>query len=1122
MRLIVFWRRVALAISLVLGSALSALPQAETGQISGRVLDPNGAVVAGATVTVKSVGTGAERTTTTTDEGFYTVTNLQPGLYDITVKATGFNPATQRTQVTVGSRNTVDFTLAVAAVSGGTVEVVAGGGLEVNTQTQELSTVVSENQIRQLPTVTRDPYALVSLAGNVSTTDPTGRGVGVAINGQRAASTNVLLDGVENVNTFTASVGQSIPLDAVQEFRVVTGTFTPEYGRASGGVVNVATKSGTNEFHGTLYEFNRVSRLSSNSFDNNANGLKKGVFARNQFGYAIGGPVILPNFNGRDKLFFFNSTEWIRVRSTAPVINLVPTPQLIAASAPATQAFFSTYGQLATQINGTIYTVGDVINKLGLPSTGPFASLPPNLPAFGQVRYQRPGDQGGGDPQNTYLTVTRIDWNVSDRTQVYGRYGIQSQKLFAGTVSFSPYQGYNTGENTFNQNALVSITHTFSPRFVSQTKLSYNRLNDLQPLSDKGDVPTLYLFPNTPGSIDGFNIAFPGFLPFSPGSGIPFGGPQNVGEVAQDLSYTLSRHQLRFGGAFVYIQDNRTFGAYETASETLGRQGRYSEALNNFVSGQLRQFQAAINPQGKFPGDTIQLPVGPPQFSRSNRYREFYLYFNDAYRVRPRITVNLGLRYEYYGVQHNKDPRLDSNFYFGSGQTIFERIRNGRVFRAPESPVGGLWRPDKNNFAPRLGFAWDLFGDGKTSLRGGYGIAYERNFGNVTFNVIQNPPNYAVISIIAGTDVPSIPISVSNVGPLAGTGSKVLPVTSLRHVREDIRTAYAHLYSLSFEHELARRTIVSVEFTGSAGRKLYSIANINRTGTGLRYLNSTTPLVTGGTTSRLNGQYSNINSRGSDGRSNYNALVASIESDNFRNYGLNFGARYTYAVTKDNLSSTFSESGNNFNLGYLDPFNPSLDYGYSDFDVRHRFISNFSWDIPVARNARGFARQAFGGWTLAGIIEARTGSPFTVYDCTNALTTCIRLVPTAAVSFKGSGNPAPISGTPNRFNYIDLSRQTPSDFTDVSGFTEVGPFPSGMTRRNAFRGPGYWNVDGAVYKSFFFGEKYRLQLRGEFFNIFNHPNLFIRGGETDISSFNYVPAFRNGRRNVQLALKFIF
>lgn len=1111
-----------MAFSFILMLAISALPQAETGQLFGRVVDPNGALVAGATVTVKSVGTGATRTVSTDSDGSYLVTNLQPGLYDVSVQAQGFNEVTQRTQITVGSRTKLDFTLAVAAVTGGTVEVVAGGGIEVNTQTQELSTVISENQIRQLPTLTRNPYNLVALSGNVSTADPTGRGAGVAINGQRAASTNILLDGVDNVDTFTATVGQSVPLDSVQEFRVVRGTFTPEYGRASGGVVNVATKSGTNEFRGTIYEFYRNAKLSSNSFDNNANGVPRQPFNRHQYGYSIGGPVILPNFNGRNKLFFFNSTEWIRVRSTTTEINVVPTPQLIAASNSNTQAFFSAYGTLATPINGRVFTVSEVISKLGI-SSGAFASLPPNMPALGQVIYQRPGDQGGGDPQNSYLTVSRIDWNLSDKTQIYGRYGLERVKLFDGTVSFSPYQGYNTGTSTLNQNIVLSITHTFSQRLVSQTKIAYNRLRTVQPLSSKGTVPTLYLFPNFPGSIDGFRIAFPGYLPFSPGSGIPFGGPQHLGNLNQDISYTIGSHQLRFGGQFVYIQDNRTFGAYQTASQILG--SNFTNAFNNFVSGQLRQFQVAIDPQGKYPGDTITLPVGPPQFSRSNRYKDFALYFNDTWRVVPRVALNLGIRYEYYGVQRNKNPQLDSNFYFGSGSDIFQRIRNGQVFPAPSSPIGKLWKPEKTNFAPRIGFAWDIFGDGKTSLRGGYGIGYERNFGNVTFNVIQNPPNYAVISVLAPTDFPVIPISVSNYGILAGSsGTRVLPLTSLRHVREDIKTAYAHLYSVSLEREILPRTLLSVEFTGSAGRRLYDIANINRNGTGLRYLGSATPRppAIGGTTTRLNGQYTNINTRGSNGRSNYNAIVLSLDSNNFLNLGLDFGARYTYGVTKDNLSSTFSESGNNFNLGYLDPFNPDLDYGNSDFDIRHRFIGNFTWNLPIARNAKGLTRQVLGGWTLAGIVEIRSGTPFTVYDCTNALTTCIRLIPTGSLRFKGSGNPPAVPGTPNRFNYIDLSNQSPSTFTDVSGFTEVGPFPSNMTKRNAFRGPGFWNVDLAIYKEFFFGEKYRLQLRGEFYNAFNHANLFVSGGETDISSINYVPAFREGRRNIQLAAKFIF
>ncbi len=238
------------------------------------------------------------------------------------------------------------------------------------------------------------------------------------------------------------------------------------------------------------------------------------------------------------------------------------------------------------------------------------------------------------------------------------------------------------------------------------------------------------------------------------------------------------------------------------------------------------------------------------------------------------VTLNLGLRYEYYGVQHNKNPELDSNFYFGSGSTLQERIRNGSVQIAKNSAVGGLWQKDWNNFAPRVGFAWDITGDGKTSLRGGYGMSYERNFGNVTFNVIQNPPAQTVVALTAGVEVPSLSISRDNAGPLAGSGTTIrLPGASLRHVREDIVNAYAHFWSGAFERELGQGTVASVEYSGSAGRALYSLENINRSGTGLVYLGSPATTPTGGTTTRLNGQYTNINTRGNNGYSNYNALI---------------------------------------------------------------------------------------------------------------------------------------------------------------------------------------------------------------------------------------------------------
>src|SRR3989449_2960765 len=265
--------RLALALFVVAITFGSALAQTETGQIVGRVTDPNGAVVTGATVNVKSAQTGREVTVTSDNQGLYTVTSLQPGLYDVTTQSSNFKPSTQRVQVTVGSRVSLETQLSLTEVSGGTINVVASEGVEVNTQSHELSNVVSGTQIRQLPTLTRNPYDLVGLSSNVSNDDPgpaipgvgtTGRGAGYTINGQRAASTNVLLDGVDNTNLYYAAVGQNIPLDAVGEFRVITSNFSAEYGRASGGVINVSTRGGSNSFHGSGFEFNRISRLAAN------------------------------------------------------------------------------------------------------------------------------------------------------------------------------------------------------------------------------------------------------------------------------------------------------------------------------------------------------------------------------------------------------------------------------------------------------------------------------------------------------------------------------------------------------------------------------------------------------------------------------------------------------------------------------------------------------------------------------------------------------------------------------------------------------------------------------------------------------------------------------------------
>ncbi len=1091
----------------------SAFAQVETGQIGGTVADPQGAVIPGATITVSSSDTGATRNSTTTGDGTYIITNLQPGNYEIKIEGAGFAAKSVPVRVSVGTKTTVDVELAVSG-GGEAVDVVAGEqGIQVNTENQTLSTIVTQKQLRELPTITRNPYALVQLAGTAVTIDPeaqdtsttaSDRGVGFNINGQRSASTNVLLDGADNNDTYASDIGNAVPLDSVQEFSVLSNNFSAEYGRAGGGIVNVATKSGTNEFHGTVYEFSRLSRLASQSSElkGSFTPTKKGVFTRNQFGYSVGGPIL------EDKLLFFNSIEWIRVRSQDTAIALVPTPELIAQTPANVQAFFAPFS-LSTPINGQVFTVGDI----GGNPDGAFAALPSGLPAFGEVFYSVPADAGGGLPQNQYQVVGRADWNISDKTTMYARYALQSIDFFEGALSFSPWQGFNSGVRTFNNNFLVSMTRVWSDRFVTQSKVAYSRVRNDQPLGEQPITPVLYLRQNAGAELFGRQVAFPGYLPFTPGASIPAGGPANNVQFYQDQTYTTGNHSFRFGGSFIRILDNHNFGAFEYSVQELG--SSELNGLDALLTGVLARYRVAIDPQGAFPGDTVTLPATPPSFERNNRYNEGALYVNDSWKVRPRLTLSLGLRWDYFGVQHSKDPSLDSNFYFGEGATIQEQIRNGDVFIAQDSPKGRLWKRDANNFGPRVGFAWDVFGDGKTSLRGGYGISYERNFGNVTFNVIQNPPNYAVLDLVG-----TVPVTIDNFGPASGSGTFTLPRTSLRHVDENIDTAYAHFWSLSLEREFLDTFVGSIDYSGSAGRDLYSIADINNIFSAAHYGFPVNP----GGNGRLNEQYSGINTRGNGGFSDYNSLTVGVQSRQFRSSGLQFLAKYTWSHAIDNLSSTFSDGSNLFNLGFLDPFDPRLDKGNADYDVRHRFISSGIWEVPFAKGTDGWAKHVLDGWQVTYIFNARTGAPFSIYDCTNAAFRCNRLLQAGPIDIDGQGDTAPQSGQGDTYTYIDLTNQLSQlgAYADpITGIADYGPYPSNMTARNNFRRPGYWNLDAGIYKNFQLTERYGFQLRGEFYNVTNHSNLFINDG-ADISSGPAVTAYKDGRRQIQLALKFIF
>jgi hypothetical protein len=1119
--------------------------QADFGSVQGIVTDTSGAAISGAKVTVHNEANGLTRQTQTNAVGEYKFTELPSGPYSLKVESPGFGMSTSNLAITVGGHLTLDAKLAVGSQAT-VVEVIASdANTEVNTSDAEVSEVISPLQLTELPTLTRNAYDFVALSGSVSA-DPngsTGRGVGVSFSGTRAASTEILLDGVENVDLFSQSVASTIPLDSVSEYRIVTNGFSAQYGRASGGIVNLVTKGGTNRYHGSLYEYNRISALASNTYYEDSEAafgtpLPADHFTQNQFGYSVGGPV-LPKV--KDKLFFFSNTEWNRVRSAGSQQFAVPTSAFLATTNSLTQAYFNQYGKIAPGV-----TLGSVIPQMDDSGN--------TLNAFQNATVTAPINAGAGNPINAWFTFDRVDFTPSDKTTMFFRYDSYTDDIFPGTNSLSPYVGFNTGSTDYDQAALANINHTFSPNLILNAKVTYTRTNGGQPLGSAGVVPGMYLdATNGASTLDnGAIVALPGYLPTSPGNAIPFNGPQNFYQVIGDLNWTKGLHTIQGGASFIQVRDNRTFGAYLNAIQTLSTNGSAADGLTALENGTIYSYNVAINPGGVYPcpinstptpSCSITLPVGPPDFTKENTFNDGNWYLSDTYKVTRRLTLDVGVRWEYYGVQHNTKPGQDTNFYLGSGSNEFEQIRSGSVMPAPSSPVHGLIAKSLNNYAPRVGFAYDVFGDGKTSIRGGYGISYERNFGNVTYNILFNPPYYGIIDLLSNTAGSSqLNIATNNYAPLQGSAgtTMALPPVELRALDPHIKTAYDYQYGLLIEREVKPHVLVSIGYTGTRGIHLYSIANINKAYSGNVYLGDPASGDTFG--DPLNLQYGSINVRESNADSYYNGLNFKVEDNNISKYGLQLTANYTISHALDDLSTTFSESNNSFNLGYTNPFNPGLDRGNSDYDVRQRLVLEEIYQPTFLEfKSQHLLHTLLGGFEFPAIFTARTGTPFTVYDCTNALYACDRILPVPGLQYHG-GPISPVAGSGNVFNYAVLPANSHNTYTDpivgVDDFptiTSTGSFQVVGMGKDQFYDPNNWNLDLGAFKSFKITERYNLQFRSEFYNVLNHHNLYANAydsyyygsGDQEVYALKGTP---NGysqtsgdeRRNVQLAMKFVF
>jgi hypothetical protein len=1109
----------------------AAFAQTQNGTINGRVLDSSGAVVPDATVTLTNSDTGTQAKSQSSGEGNYTFAGVAPGRYKMTVEKSGFGKSEASFQVVVAQRIVRDVTLK-AGGEATTVDVI-GTTEQVNTATAEVSTTVSSQQLQTLPLLTKNPYALVGLSGGaVDTASMTGdnRGVGFAINGQRTGSINFLLDGIENNETFATGNAIVVPNDSVQEFKVQASNNSAEFGR-NAVVTNVVTKSGTNRFHGSASEFYRGAALTANTVQNKANDIDKPNFVRNDFTATVGGPII------KDRTFFYLSGEGVRVRSNGTVFNWVPTQAFFNATSPGMQQAITTSGGLPASDPNNCMTADDWAGRNGVaPGTLTAAGGAPlagNTPLFCQSVISVPQDAGGGLAQNTWNATGKIDHRISDRTNLSYRFAYSANNFPVGAGSVSPWPAFQTGATFKGQNHGLTLTHAFSNNLVSDNKLGFSRSDPQAPLGKAAFSIPCVIFNNLNATPDGNPIAFFGYVPTGcTAFALPSGGPQNT--ITANSGWTLShgKHTYKWGAYMSSLRDNHTFGASQQGFALI----RNPQNLINGVVD--RRFSVAIDPRGHNAGDIYNPATdgsyGPPNFTRHYHYNEFALYGEDSFRLTPRLTVTAGLRWEYFGVLHSPDAEkfLDANFYLDAtgvpkatnpSKTFFEQVRDGRFQR-----TSNFFNQDWNNFGPRLGIAWDVFGDGNTAVRAGYGMYYDKNFGNALFNAIQNFPNYAVLTkTVAGPSGAVTADQYQTLSNVIGAGPQLLS-GSARMLDKDMTTAYSQQWNAAIEHNWKGKGVVtSLTYVGTKGDKLYSLNNINQLGSCILAPAGSIPgcdvhFISNGINanlSRLNQTgVTNLNRRANEGFSRYHGVTAEARVNSY--HGLTLLTNYTYSISKDNSSSFFGDSAFEgiFGLGFRDPYNPAADYGYSTNDIRHRYLLSYNYEIPVPTAWTGVAKSVLGGWSLSGVYSAQTGGTFSVYD-TNSTNTCSLSGTNFCYPLVASNTPVQRQqtllndpGTKNTYVLYDvtnayMSQETfcnsAADFDVCTAQLANGILPPGAVypKRNAFRMPGVWNWDMAVAKRVALPkEGMGLELRAEFFNILNHSNLYANPGTNDIGN----------------------
>ena len=1011
-------------------SSVMVFAQQNNAELSGTVTDPSGAVLTDTKVVIQQPSTGTTRETHTNSSGFYVFTQLPPGVYAVAVSHAGFADAKRENiELTVGQQARLDVRMQIEAVA--SEAIVNAGTAQVETESAALSSVMDKDSIRELPLNGRDIVQLATLKPGVvlsrRSSDSAGSGVQLSIGGRRPDQISFVLDQSDindaNNNTPGSVSGALLGVDTLQEFRVITNAYSAEYGRSAGGVISAVTRSGSNQWHGSLFEFVRNSVFDAKNFFDPAN---KPIphFVRNQFGGLASGPVV------HDKTFFLFSYEGLRQRLGVTSQAVVPNTAARTGNLP----------------SGSV-----VVN----PAVPPYLKLIPlpNGRDFGDGSGLFFSSGATADNENFY--ATRLDHRFSDKTSIFARYTYDA----ASVQTPDNLQLIRSDTLSNNQYATVQATHVFSEHLINDVRISYNRSKSSQAFHDLRAIdPALSFLPGQPLG----QISVTGFFSLGPSRFGPNFSTLSLFQGGDDVSWIVGRHSIKLG-----------FDERDILLPTSRPQSPWGFYQFNSLANFLKASPFAV--ELTLPGSALVRHWHQAMTSA---------YVQDDFHLSQNFTINAGLRYERITVPSERDG-------------LVANLRNPLHDAAPT--VGQLYKnPSNLNFAPRVGVAWDPFGDGKTSVRAGFGVFFDPLWTDFYANAAnRNPPFYTLGSVTKNLVFPNAS-AIATAGPNFVLGR-------LDGLVYSPKNPYSLQYNFSIQREIVKGAVLTVAYAANHGVHEVRLLDENQAipiilpdGRKFFPMNSTV----------RNPNFTGIRYKKTDGMSSYNALQTTFELRRSRYVSLH--ASYTYSKIIDD-GSIVTTQGTDNDLPQ-DPDNRQAERGLSNYDLRHYFVSYLTADLPRLPGPQWLGA----GWQLNAISSLVSGNPFSVavgFD-------------QARARFQAGTSPERPDLVPGRSSNPILG--SPARYFDPTAFALPAPGFYGNLGRNTIIGPGLAELDFSGNKTFRLTERTTLQFRTELFNVLNHPNFAIPSQRTVFSSTGRVgsagliTATRTSSRQLQLGLKLAF